>query len=310
MLQAVDASLLDGGELAGIIVVLDRGKALDHKLIAAHEGQTPAGHVVGLGQGVDFHAHVLGARGGKEAQGLAAVEGQGAVGGVGNHDDVVFLGEAHHFLEKGRGGRRARGVVGVVDVEELGAAALVSGQRVEVGQEIVFRQKRQVDHLAAQALGGRAHDRVAGHGHDGDVAGVDEGQRQQGQDRLGADAVDHLACRVDAGHAVDVGHVAGGGILENLYAVVGVAAVFGLARLGAQHLDHLGRGHPVGFADAEVNELYVGVGGQSGLLGPLDLLELVQDRVLAELVAADAGGEKLLDIAFVHGVDSSFCDLR
>ncbi|KAF5046880.1 hypothetical protein DSECCO2_466150 [anaerobic digester metagenome] len=122
--------------------------------------------------------------------------------------------------------------------------------------------------------------------------------------------MDHLACRVDAGHAVDVGHVARGGVLEDLHAVVGVAAVFGLAGLGAQHLDHLGRGHPVGLAHAEVDQLHVGMGGQSGLLGSLDLLELVQDRVLAELVAADAVGEELLDIAFVHGVASSFYGLR
>src|SRR5262249_53958749 len=91
-------------------------------------------------------------------------------------------------------------------------------------------------------------------------------------------------------------HEARGGVLERLDAVVGVAAVLGLADLLGHHApDAVGR-HAVVLADAEVEERTLGMLGQRAPLRALDLLELVDLRALAVARAADARGEELLEV--------------
>ena len=90
-------------------------------------------------------------------------------------------------------------------------------------------------------------------------------------------------------------HEAGGGFLEGGDAVVGVAAVFELVDLALERVAHQRIGHVVVFADAEVEQLAFGMGGQGGALGPLDLLELVDLGALAVVDAADAVGEQRLE---------------
>src|SRR5262249_33843986 len=90
-------------------------------------------------------------------------------------------------------------------------------------------------------------------------------------------------------------HEPGGGVLERLNAVVGVAAVFELVDLLFANLAHQGIGHVVVFADAEIEELPLGVGRQDGAFGPFDLLELVDFGALAVVGAADAVGEQRLE---------------
>ena len=100
--------------------------------------------------------------------------------------------------------------------------------------------------------------------------------------------------------AVDLLHIPGRGVLELLDAVVGVTAVLGLLRLLLERLDHAGKGHLVGLAHAEVDELHARIRGQRGALRALDLLELVDLLFLAEHLAADALGEEGLDVGFVR----------
>ena len=73
----------------------------------------------------------------------------------------------------------------------------VGGDAVEIGQEIVLGRERQLVDDAAVVAGVRAGDRVAGHGHQRDVARVDEAGRQHGQRRLRADAVVDLGRRIE-----------------------------------------------------------------------------------------------------------------
>ncbi len=58
---------------------------------------------------------------------------------------------------------------------------------------------------------------------------------------------------------------------------------------------HRGVGHVVVFADAEVEELPLRMGGEDGSLGPLDLLELIDFGPLAVVGTADAVGEEGLE---------------
>ncbi len=92
--------------------------------------------------------------------------------------------------------------------------------------------------------------------------------------------------------AEDLFHEAGGRLLEGGNAVVGVAAVFKLVDLALGCLADEGIGHVVVFADAEIQELPLWVGGQHRALGPLDLLELVNLAALAVIDAAQTLGEE------------------
>src|SRR5207244_4156337 len=140
-------------------------------------------------------------------------------------DDPVGQREVDHLLVELGGGGGAGRAVGVVDDQELGAAADVGRDRLQVGVEAVLLAQRQPVDLAAVVGGVGAGDGVAGHGHQGDVAGVDEAGRQHGQGRLGADAVVDLGHRVEGDAELPV-HEGGGSVLERLDAVVRVAAVF------------------------------------------------------------------------------------
>ena len=83
-------------------------------------------------------------------------------------------------------------------------------------------------------------------------------------------------------------------------AVVGVAAVLRPIDLAGHHRAHaLGR-HLVVLADAEVDQLPLGMLGQGLALGPLDLLELIDRGALAVIGAADAVGKQLLKIRIAH----------
>ena len=81
--------------------------------------------------------------------------------------------------------------------QQLGAPADVGGDGGQIGIEAVLLAQRQIVDFAAVVGGVRAGDGIAGHGHQRDVAGIDEHGRQHGQGRLGADGVVDLRGRVE-----------------------------------------------------------------------------------------------------------------
>ena len=148
--------------------------------------------------------------------------------------------------------------------------------------------------FAAEVFGPRPRDRVAGHGHQRHVAGVDERRREHGVGRLAADAVANLGHRIER-HAELAGHELGGRFLVIGDAVVGVAAILELVGFRRQRGPDVSRGHVVVFADTEIEEPPVGEVGQRLALGALDLLELVDVGGFAVGGPPDALGEKALE---------------
>jgi hypothetical protein len=90
-------------------------------------------------------------------------------------------------------------------------------------------------------------------------------------------------------------HEVGGGFLERRDAVVCIAAIFHLIHFALQDLSDERVSHVVIFADAEVQQAALGMGGQGGSLGALDLLEFVDLGALAIVGAAEPLGKEFLE---------------
>src|SRR5262249_57502513 len=101
-----------------------------------------------------------------------------------------------------------------------------------------------------------AGDGVAGDGHEGDVAGVDEAGREHGVGRLRPDAVTDLRYRVEGDTELPF-HERGGRLLVRGDAVVRLAAVLDPVPLPRDLRPHRRRGHLVVFADAGIEEVDV-----------------------------------------------------
>ena len=102
---------------------------------------------------------------------------------------------------------------------------------------------------------------------------------------------------VDLGGRIELdaelpGHEPGDRLLERRDAVVGVAAVLRLVDLLGHDAADRRVGHLVVLADAEVEQLPLGMLGQGLPLGPLDLLELVDLGAFAVAGPADALGKQ------------------
>ena len=136
------------------------------------------------------------------------------------------------LVEVGRGDGPGR-AVRVVDDQELRPLLDVGREPLQVREEAVLLLQRQPHHLAAEVRRPRPGDGITRHGHERDVAGVDEARRQHRIRGLAADAVTHLGHRVEL-HAELPLHELRGGVLVVLDAVVRVAAVLDLVRLARQ----------------------------------------------------------------------------
>ena len=75
---------------------------------------------------------------------------------------------------------------------------------------------------------------------------------------------------------------------------IGRPAFRPLTRFEGQGLADVCRGHVVVFADAEIEQLAIGVCGQSGAFGSFDFLELVDGGAFAVVGTADAVGKQRL----------------
>ena len=160
-------------------------------------------------------------------------------------------------------------------------------------------QQRQFVHRSAIIACVRASHGISGHGHQRDVAGIDETGRQHGQGGLGADAVIHFARRVQV-HAEAATHEVSDRLFELEYPVVRVTAVLRLADLlGHPSANVLGC-HGIILADPEIEQLTIGKIGQDLSLGALDLLELVDVGPHPVAGSTDPVCKKLLKIGGAH----------
>ena len=94
--------------------------------------------------------------------------------------------------------------------------------------------------------------------------------------------------------AIQLLHVLLDGDSEFHAAVVGVEAVFNLSCFNSQCRNDFRKRHVIRFADTHVDQFHIGMRGLRGAFGAFDLLKLVDGRVFAEFVSADAFSEQFL----------------
>ena len=255
VLQGLDAHVLDRLGHARIEVRLYHHQRVDHLGVARRDAETPAGHVVALGQRVKLHAHFHRARRLQEAGGLVAVERDLGVGGVVQHGYVVPRRELHHLLEVVGLGYRPGGVVRVVEPHHLCGPRHVLRYGLQVGQPAVLLQQRHPVALAAREPGAHRVDGIAGIGHERYVARVQEAQRGVAYALLRADERQHLLVGVERDAEAPLVPV--GGRLPELGQAVGlgVAVVGRVQGRLPQPFDDVGRRRYVRVAYAEADDL-------------------------------------------------------
>jgi hypothetical protein len=130
-----DGGDLDGGEGAVVEVALDAAERGDELLVADHEADAPAGHVVALGEGEELDGDVLGAGDFEDGGRAVAVEDQVGVGEVVDDVDAEVLAQRDQALEEGEVHALGGGVGGEVEDEQLGARVHAREFALEGGDE-------------------------------------------------------------------------------------------------------------------------------------------------------------------------------
>ena len=113
--------------------LLQQGHAADDFGGSGKVADAPTGHGIGLGEGAEDDGTVAHTRFGRDGTVFEAVIQQAVIGFVGNHQQVVGLGEIGDLAELFLGKNRAGGVVRAVDEQHLGAFARFRAAPAEIG---------------------------------------------------------------------------------------------------------------------------------------------------------------------------------
>ena len=253
--QGLYSGNLDCLENAGIDIAFYPAQSIDNICITCCPAYTPAGHIVGLGQGMKLYADLFCSRCFQEAWRHVAVKCHFRISEIMADHDVVLFGELHHCLEKffrRRGGSR---IIRIVDKHHFGLGQHLCRDNRQVGQEIVLLQQRHLIWRATGKHGGNCIDRIGRARHQGHITGVYKGQRNMGNPLLGTDQGYHLLQRVKF-HTGSILIPAGNGLPEAVHAGIARVPVIGRhpGSLGKLVDDVIG-GRQVRVTNPEINNI-------------------------------------------------------
>ena len=183
-----------------------------------------------------------------------AVERDLAIRVVVRDEDVVPPAELDSALEVVAGCDRRRGIVGIIEVDELGARHDVLGDVGHLEQELRARREGVQVRLGARQHRAAVIDGVAGIGHDGDVARVEHRRREVRDALLRAeqrvDLRERIECQPETPLQVRRGRLAKGGEADL------VAAHRRILNRLRQRLDGHARRREVRVAGADVDQVH------------------------------------------------------
>ena len=186
-------------------------KGLDDLAVAQHKGDAGSGKVVGFGQGVVLHPHLLGPLIGQEGLPLQSVKDDVGVGVVVKDDDIVGLGKGDELVVELIRSSDAYRVGGIGYHHHLGSVCQFWVHSVQIGKVAVLLLQRVVDDFCPTQGWAHLKDGVARVRHQHHIPGVTQSPADVGQPLLGAvDALDLLrgqfhpiAAAVPALHRLD-----------------------------------------------------------------------------------------------------------
>ena len=193
-----DRGDLDRLKDAVIVIALDRRQRADHLGVTDAEPDAPAGHVVGLGERDELHAHVLRPLGLQEARGFVVVVARPPVGEIMDHVNAFAFGEIDDgFVERhvvdGAGG----GVVRIVQDQHLRLGVQVFHDVADAVEERLVVAHFDVDDVRAGQGYAVYVDREIRIAHDGGVARAHHRQAHVREAFLRADGGDDFLLRVE-----------------------------------------------------------------------------------------------------------------
>ena len=197
-LERGDRRHLNGCEHAIVEIGLDTCQRRHQGLVAAHETDPPARHVIALGEREKLHRNFFRTGHLQDRRCLVAVVHDVRVGQIVHYPDVVAPRDIDHLLKKFQvhalGGRIRR----KADHQHLGARPGIDDRLLQLGEKIHPRYQR---HMAYVRTGDHETVRVNRVGrvrHQHRIARPQAGQCQVGQPLLGTDGDDGLGLRIQA----------------------------------------------------------------------------------------------------------------
>jgi len=204
---------------------------------------------------VKFDRHFARAVDFKETHRPVTVVTHFGVGRVVAHDDVMFVGKVDNALEKILVRHRSRGIIRIIDPQELGLSGNIGGNRIKIRQELVCFCQRQK--IVPAAVEGRADviDGITWARDQNDVAGVDKGDGHVTDPFFGSDQRHDFFVRVELD--VETPEIpAGDGLAKFRHArAVRVAVVDGFAGAFLKFFDHDTRCRNVWITDPKVDQI-------------------------------------------------------
>ena len=176
------------------------------------------------------------------------VKGQRAIGGILNHNNLVLLCKFNHRLVEVFCCNRSGRIIGVIQIKQLCLLQHRSRNGAQIRKKMILPQQRQRVHTAAQPLCFRPENRVARHGHQRNIARIDEGLWDHRQRGFRTHGMQNLRFRAQPAHAEHFFQIGRRGLLEQQNSVIRVPPVLPFLRLLIQNVDHRGVRHGVRLA--------------------------------------------------------------
>ena len=249
------------GEGAVIVIAFDPRQCVDQFLVANHEPDAPASHVVTLAHGEELDGHVARAGDLHDGRRLVAVKTDIGVRQVMDHQDVVLARKPDHALEELEVDALRGRIAGEPEDHHLGLRDRLAHRALDLDKEIRTRRHRHRVDIGSRDHGAVDVDRVARIGNQHRIPGIKRGEHQVGQALLGADRHDRLGIRIERDVVAALVPV-GDGLAQARNPLGYRVAVRGRARGGLDEFLHdVGRRGAVGIAHRHVDDVLAAPAG-------------------------------------------------
>ena len=179
------------------MITLDSRECGDQFLVAYHEADAPAGHVVALAHGEKFHGYVACTRDLHDRRGLPAVKANVGIRQIVHHQDSVLLCQRHHSLEKIEFHALRSRIAGKAQDHHLRFRNRFTNCTLQFLDEVHAGRHADRTDVGTGDDGSIDMDRIAGVGHQNSIAVVQRGEHQVSEALFGADSYDGFAIRIE-----------------------------------------------------------------------------------------------------------------